>query len=129
MSEQLLSLQQAAKQLGVSYWTARHWVHAGILVRVNLPAGDGENNFRKILIHPEDVARLIAANRQVGNGKHLSQGQDLVDTVLPERSSPPRIQQDREIPRRERTPQAKRGRSSRRQVSRPEWAIKILGSH
>ncbi len=54
----LLTLQQAAEYLAVSYWTVRSWVEAGRLAAVRLP-GDG----RLLRIERAALDRLIESSR------------------------------------------------------------------
>ena len=70
-SPRLMDLRAAARYLGVSYWTARDYVHDGILAEVKLPcsrrrkkggavvrrAGDIES--RRIYVDRADLDRLI----------------------------------------------------------------------
>lgn len=72
----LLSLQEAAAYLGVSYWTVRDYVQAGLLPRVALPCANrrvkggvvirraGEESARRILVDRRDLDRLIERNKE-----------------------------------------------------------------
>ena len=61
----LLNMRQAARYLGVSYWTVRDWVLAGHLAPVNLPglrAREGARDrarLRRVLIDVADLDGFI----------------------------------------------------------------------
>jgi len=54
----LLSLEDAARYLGVSPWTVRELEWSGVLPRVRIPLGNGKE-LRKLLFDREDLNRLI----------------------------------------------------------------------
>ena len=54
----LLSLEDAARYLGVSPWTVRELEWSGVLPRVRIPFGNGKE-LRKLLFDREDLDRLI----------------------------------------------------------------------
>ncbi len=54
----LLSLEDAARYLGVSPWTVRELEWSGVLPRVRIPLGNGKE-LRKLLFDREDLDRLI----------------------------------------------------------------------
>jgi len=58
----LLDLASAAAYLGVSGWTIRDYVAAGILARVKLPAAHGAA-LKRLLFDVGDLDRLIEASR------------------------------------------------------------------
>jgi len=73
-SHRLFSLNEAAEYLGVSYWSVRDWVLAGIIAPVHLPAlrpreGDrARTTLRRVVIDREDLDRFINA-RKAGAGE------------------------------------------------------------
>ncbi len=54
----LLSLEDAARYLGVSPWTVRELEWSGVLPRVRIPLGNGKE-LRKLLFDRADLDRLI----------------------------------------------------------------------
>ncbi len=54
----LLSLEDAARYLGVSPWTVRELEWSGVLPRIRIPLGNGKE-LRKLLFDREDLNRLI----------------------------------------------------------------------
>ncbi len=54
----LLSLEDAARYLGVSPWTVRELEWSGVLPRIRIPLGNGKE-LRKLLFDREDLDRLI----------------------------------------------------------------------
>jgi hypothetical protein len=68
-SGRLLSLRQAARYLGVSFWSVRDYVLAGALPAVTLPplrARPGERprtSLRRVLIDRTDLDALIEARK------------------------------------------------------------------
>jgi excisionase family DNA binding protein len=60
----LLSLQEAARYLGVSSWTVRDLVANGTLPRVTLPGGTARGSgLRRVLLDRRDLDRLIETNK------------------------------------------------------------------
>lgn len=65
----LRNLRQAAGYLGVSFWTVRDYVLAGLIPTVTLPAlraREGErpqSTLRRVLIDVEDLDRFIADHK------------------------------------------------------------------
>jgi excisionase family DNA binding protein len=65
----LMDLHQAAAYLGISYWTMRDLVQAGIIPTVKIPptrAGDGRP-IRRILIDKSDLDAFINGNKERQN--------------------------------------------------------------
>ena len=76
----LLNLEQAAIYTGLSYWTIRDYVQAGVLPKVSLPCAKrrapggavvrrpGDASVRTILVDRRDLDRLIerSKDRQAG---------------------------------------------------------------
>lgn len=68
-SPRLLNLRQAAVVLGVSFWSVRDYVLAGLLPTVSLPAlrareGDRQRQtLRRVLVDVEDLERFIAQHK------------------------------------------------------------------
>jgi excisionase family DNA binding protein len=58
----LVSLQDAARYLGLSYWTVRDLVHAGTLRPVRLPLAGGRD-LRRILLDRRDLDRLVEVSK------------------------------------------------------------------
>jgi excisionase family DNA binding protein len=58
----LLSLQDAATYLGLSYWTVRDLIDAGTLKPVRLALGTGRD-LRRILLDRRDLDRLVDASK------------------------------------------------------------------
>lgn len=64
----LLSLDETAAYLGVSYWTVRDLVQAGRLPTVRLPhPRSGRDSIRRILIDRKDVDQLIELSRMTAD--------------------------------------------------------------
>jgi hypothetical protein len=67
----LLTLKQAAVYLGVSYWSVRDYIAAGLIPKVSMPAlraregARQKASLRRVLIDREDLDRLIEARKQV----------------------------------------------------------------
>jgi excisionase family DNA binding protein len=59
----LVSLQQAAEYLGVSYWTVRDLVDAGKVKRVRLPVG--QRDVRRVLLDVRDLDRLVDLSKDI----------------------------------------------------------------
>jgi len=59
----LLTLQQAANYLGVSYWTVRSWVERDVLKVVRLPAVRPGLEGRLVRVERAVLDALIAASR------------------------------------------------------------------
>jgi excisionase family DNA binding protein len=59
----LMGLKEAAKYLGVSYWTVREIVWSGALPMVKLPNKNG-GQCRKILIDRRDLDGLIEKSKE-----------------------------------------------------------------
>jgi hypothetical protein len=65
------NLRQGAAYLGVSYWTLRDYVLAGLIPTIEMPAlrpRDGErqrSNLRRVLVDREDLDRFLES-RKVG---------------------------------------------------------------
>ncbi len=59
VTPRLLSIQQAADFLGVSYWTMRDLLDNGTVKRVRLPVGRRE--VRRVLVDAKDLDRLVDA--------------------------------------------------------------------
>jgi hypothetical protein len=57
----LLDLAGSAAYLGVSSWTLRDWVSAGVLARVKLPGGSGskDGDLHRLLFDVRDLDRLV----------------------------------------------------------------------
>jgi len=62
----LLDLKTAGAYLGVSYWTVREYVFAGVLASVKLPCPRSKDGriLRRILIDKQDLDAFIEANRE-----------------------------------------------------------------
>ena len=58
----LLDLAQAAAYLGVSTWTIRDYLAAGLLTRVTLPTSGGAP-LKRVLVEVGDLDRLIEVGR------------------------------------------------------------------
>lgn len=56
-TRRLLTLQEVADELAVSYWTVRRWAHEGKMPYVRLPGG-----FMRI--RPQDLAMLKATQSE-----------------------------------------------------------------
>ena len=77
-TRRLLSLHEAGKYLGVSYWKFRDYVQAGILPRVVLPCAarrakggvvirkPGDCSARRILVDKRDLDTLIERSKETG---------------------------------------------------------------
>jgi hypothetical protein len=68
-SVRVLNLSKAAEYLGVSYWTMRDLVQAGIIATVKIPsvrAGDGRP-IRRILVDIRDLDAFISGNKERQN--------------------------------------------------------------
>lgn len=65
VAPRLFSVSGSAKYIGVSPWTVRGLIAAGILPKVTIPAGDGRD-LRLDRIDREDLDRLIAAWKETG---------------------------------------------------------------
>jgi excisionase family DNA binding protein len=65
-----ISVREAAKALGVSYWTCRDWVIAGLLPVVELPGlrpregARAKKTLRRVVIAVEDLDRFIREHRK-----------------------------------------------------------------
>jgi hypothetical protein len=59
----LITLQEAAARLSLSYWAMRDLVLRGYLPRVRLPGRPGKD-LHRILIDARDVERFIAEHRE-----------------------------------------------------------------
>ncbi len=65
----LLNMREAASYVGVSYWSVRDWVLAGLIRVVDLPAlrpRDGETarrRFRRVLIDRRDLDAFIETRK------------------------------------------------------------------
>lgn len=62
----LLNLRAAADYLGLSYWTMRDLVNAGMLpvVRFPVPRAKDGRTIRRVLIDSADLDRLIEQNKE-----------------------------------------------------------------
>jgi hypothetical protein len=62
----LLNLRAAGTYIGVSYWTMRDLVNAGMLpvVRFPVPRAKDGRTIRRVLIDREDLDRMIEANKE-----------------------------------------------------------------
>ncbi len=56
-SSRLLSLEEAAEYLGISYWAVRDLITARTLLPVHLPLG--RKRLRRVLLDRQDLDRLI----------------------------------------------------------------------
>lgn len=69
VSPRLLNLRQAAQYVGVSFWSVRDWVLAGLVPVVALPplrAREGErqrSTLRRVLVDREDLDRFIDSRK------------------------------------------------------------------
>lgn len=67
----LLTLKEAGVYLGVSYWTVRDWVLAGLIPEVRLPAlrprlgARAKSSLRRVRVDREDLDRFVEARKQV----------------------------------------------------------------
>lgn len=76
-NSRLLSMEQAAEYVGLSYWTIRDYVAASILPTVKLPCAQrrakggkimrkaGDISARRILIDRRDLDELIERSKEV----------------------------------------------------------------
>jgi hypothetical protein len=64
----LLDLAGSAAYLGVSSWTVRDWVSAGVLARVKLPGGSGskDGELHRLLFDVRDLDRLVEQGKDEG---------------------------------------------------------------
>lgn len=64
----LLDLAGSARYVGVSGWTIRDWVAAGILRRVRLPGGAGskDGELHRLLFDRADLDRLVEQGKEGG---------------------------------------------------------------
>jgi hypothetical protein len=73
-SPRLLNLRQAAVVLGVSFWSVRDYVLAGLLPSVQLPAlrpreGDRpKQSLRRVLVDVEDLDAFITRHKAIQSG-------------------------------------------------------------
>jgi len=87
MNEPLfLSVREASKILGISYWTVRDYVISGVLRRTNFPGTNGKGKLGKILIARAEIDRLIGKVTldKEENGSRLPKGKSVVGEVLSE---------------------------------------------
>jgi hypothetical protein len=69
MPGRLLSLEEGAEYLGVSFWTLRDWVLAGHVPTVQLPGlrpregARARPTLRRVLVDREDLDRFIESRK------------------------------------------------------------------
>lgn len=72
VTPRLLNVGEAAEYLGVSYWSVRDWVLAGIIPIVHLPGlrpREGErrrSTLRRVVVDRTDLDRFIEARKATG---------------------------------------------------------------
>ena len=61
----LLDLADAAAYLGITPWTLREWLHAGLvpIVRITLPHAGRGRPFRKVLVDIAGLDQLITRSK------------------------------------------------------------------
>ncbi len=64
--QRLMGANEAAKYLGLSYWTLRELIWSGALPLVQLPNKSG-GRLRKILVDKSDLDRLIERSKENGS--------------------------------------------------------------
>ncbi len=72
ISPRLLSLREAGMYLGVSYWSIRDYVLAGLIPVVELPAlrpregGRAKRSLRRVLVDRDDLDDFVESRKHVG---------------------------------------------------------------
>ena len=61
---QLITLHEAARRLGLSYWGARDLTLRGYMAAVRLPGRPGKN-LKRILIDIRDLEKFVSEHREI----------------------------------------------------------------
>ncbi len=64
--QRLMGANEAAKYLGLSYWTLRELIWSGAIPLVQLPNKNG-GRLRRILVAKNDLDRLIEQSKETGD--------------------------------------------------------------